>query len=151
MAVLFFYISAAAVWAALLVVTIKRPPALRHLMVAIAAIGYSLLFETSLGEYAGLYYYIDKENSLFYIILAAVLLYPVIDVIYTLFLPERAYPAIIYTAVWTACMLVFELTSFYTRTVVLTGWRVFPWSIITYIITFAWINLLFRSLKKRDL
>jgi hypothetical protein len=78
-------------------------------------------------------------------------LYPVIDVIYTFFLPERAYPTIIYTAAWTACMLVFEFASFYTRTVVLTGWKVFPWSIITYIITFAWINLLFRSLKKRGL
>lgn len=151
MAILFFYISIAAAWAALLALSIKRPPSLRHLMVVIAAIGYSLLFETSLGEYAGLYYYIDKENSLFYIILAAVLLYPVIDVIYTFFLPERAYPAIFYTTAWTACMLIFELASFSTHTVVLTGWKVFPWSIITYMVTFAWINLLFRSLKKRGL
>ncbi|MGE5677255.1 MAG: hypothetical protein ACM3ZR_04275 [Pseudomonadota bacterium] len=151
MAVIFFYVSIAAAWAALLALSIKRPPSLRHLLVAIAAIGYSLLFETSLGEYAGLYYYIDKENSLFFIILAAVLLYPVIDVVYTFFLPERAYPAIIYTTAWTACLLVFEFASFYTRTVVLTGWKVFPWSIITYIITFAWINLLFRSLKRRGL
>ena len=151
MAVMFFYISIAAVWAALLAFSIKRPPSMGHLMVAISAIGYSLFFEAFLGEYKGLYYYIYKENSLFYILVAAVLLYPVIDVIYTFFLPERAYPAILYTTAWIACMLVFEFASLYTRTVVLTGWKVFPWSIITYIVTFAWINLLYRSLKRRGL
>jgi hypothetical protein len=42
MAVIFFYISIAAAWAALLALSIKRPPSLGHLLVAIAAIGYSL-------------------------------------------------------------------------------------------------------------
>jgi hypothetical protein len=113
--------------------------------------GYSLLYETSLGEYAGLYYYVDKADSLFYIIISAVLLYPVIEVIYTMFLPEKIKPAIIYTVLWTVLLLGYELLSLYTRTIVFTGWQIVPWSIVTYILTFTWINLLFRHLKKKGL
>ena len=151
MAIAFFYGSIAAIWVALFICAVKKPLSFKHIMVAIAIMGYSLLYETSLGEYTGLYYYINPENSLFYIIMSAVLLYPIIEVIYTMFLPEKAYPAIMYTIAWIVLMLAFELASLYTRTVVLTGWRVIPWSIITYIVTFSWINLLFRYLKKRGL
>lgn len=151
MAVVFFYGSIAAVWIVFLILAVKKPLTLKHVMVAITAMGYSLLFETSLGEYLGLYYYINPEHSLFYIILSAVLLYPIIEVVYTMFLPDRAYPAILYTTVWIALMLIFELISIYTKTVVFTGWRLIPWSIITYLVTFGWINLLFRNLKERGL
>ncbi len=151
MAIAFFYGSIGAIWVAFFVCAVKKPLTFKHIMVFIAAIGYSLLFEASLGEYAGLYYYINPEDSLFYIIVSAVLIYPINEVIYTMFLPEKAYPAVMYTAAWIVLMLAFELTSIYTRTVVLTGWRVMPWSIVTYIVTFSWINLLFRYLKKRSL
>lgn len=151
MALKFFYISAAAIWLIFLICAVKRKLTLKHILIAITAMGYSLLYETILGEYIGLYYYINKENSLLYIVLSAVLIYPEIEVIYTLFLPENAYAAVPYTIVWTVLMLAFELASFYTRTVVLTGWKVFPWSIITYLFTFLWINLLFRLLKRRGL
>ena len=151
MAVSFFYISIAAIWIVFLICAVKRQLTLRHLMVAIAGMGYSLLYETALGEYSGLYYYINKENSLLYIVLSAVLLYPEIEVIYTLFLPEKAYSAIFYTGIWIILMLIFELVSFYTGTVVLTGWKVIPWSVVTYMVTFLWINLLYRTLKKRGL
>ncbi|MHB1392158.1 MAG: hypothetical protein ACYCYE_03600 [Clostridia bacterium] len=151
MAIAFFYGSIAAVWVVLFICALKKSLTFKHIMVVIAAVGYSLLFETLLGKYAGLYYYINPEDSLFYIIVSSVLLYPIINVIYTIFLPEKAYPAAMYTAAWIVSMLAFELASLYTRTVVLTGWRVIPWSIITYIVTFSWINLLFRYLKKRSL
>lgn len=147
----FFYISTAAIWLIFLTCAAKRRLTLKHTLIAITAMGYSLLFETILGEYIGLYYYINKENSLLYIVLSAVLLYPEIEVIYTLFLPENASAAVLYTIVWTILMLVFELASLYTGTVVLTGWKVIPWSIVTYLFTFLWINLLFRLLKKRGL
>ncbi len=151
MAIGFFYGSIAAIWVVLFVCAVKKPLSFKHLMVAITAMGYSLLYETSLGEYSGLYYYVNPETSLFYIILSAVLIYPAIEVIYAMFLPEQTYPAIIYTIAWIVLMLAFELASLYTRTVVLTGWKVIPWSIVTYIVTFSWINLLFRYLKKRSL
>jgi hypothetical protein len=151
MAVSFFYGSIAAIWIVFLICTVRRPLSLKHLIIAIAGIGYSLLYETFLGEYSELYYYINKEHSLLYIIISAILIYPVIEVIYTLFLPEKVFSAVLYTAVWIVLMLAFELLSFYTGTVVLTGWRVIPWSIITYIVTFIWVNLLFIYLKKRGL
>lgn len=151
MAVTFFYSSIIAAWIVFLFCSLKKPITFKNVMVAIAAMGYSLLFETTLGEYIGLYHYINPSNSLFYIIVAAVLLYPVIEVIYTMFLPEKAKPAMVYTFIWILLMLAFELLSLYTRTVVLTGWRVIPWSIATYVFTFGWINLLFRYLKKRGL
>jgi hypothetical protein len=113
--------------------------------------GYSLLYETVFGELMKLYHYITPEKSLKYIILSALLIYPIIEVIYTLFLPEKPKAALIYTTAWTVFMLAFEVASFYTGTVVLTGWRVIPWSIVTYAVTFGWINLLFRYMKKRGL
>lgn len=151
MATVFFYSSMAVVWVLFIICVLKKPLSFKHIIIAIAAIGYSILFETYLGEYAGLYYYINKPDSLFYIILSAVFLYCIIDVIYTIFLPEKAGPALFYTLVWIVLMLAFEFLSLYMRTVVLTGWKVFPWSIFTYIITFSWINLLYRHLKKRGL
>lgn len=151
MALKFFYISVAAIWLVFLICAVKKKLTLKHTLIAITAMGYSLLYETVLGEYIGLYYYISKENSLLYIVLSAVLLYPIIEVIYALFLPENAYAAVLYTIVWTILMLAFELASLHTGTVVLTGWKVIPWSIVTYIFTFLWINLLFRLLKKRGL
>lgn len=147
----FFYASIAIIWIIFFICIAKRPVGFKHLIIAFTAIGYSLLYETALGEYLGLYYYINPQKSLFYIIVSAILIYPVIEVIYTLFLPARLYPAIIYTGAWILLMLAFELLSLYTGTVVLTGWRVIPWSIVTYIFTFGWINLLLRSMKKRGL
>lgn len=151
MAVAFIYGSIAGVWIVFFICRSVKPVTFKSIMVFITGIGYSLLFETTLGEYLDLYYYVNPSDSLFYIILTAVFLYPVIEVTYTLFLPEKAYPALIYTAAWLVLMLIFELASIYTKSIILTGWRVMPWSIITYLVTFGWINLLFRYLKKRGL
>lgn len=151
MAIAFFYCSIVAIWVVFFICVIKRPVTFKHIMIAITAVGYSMLYETSLGEYTGLYYYIKPSDSLFYIILSAIFIYPIIEVIYAMFLPEMTYPTVIYTAVWIVLMLAFESASIYTRTLILTGWRVFPWSIITYFFTFGWINLLFRYLKKKGL
>ena len=147
----FFYGSIAAVWMVLLICTLKEPITFKYIMIAITGMGCSLLFDTSLGEYAGLYYYINKSDSLFYIIISSIFLYPVIEVIYAMLLPEKVKPAIIYTALWLVLMIAFELISLYIRTVVFTGWRLVPWSIATYLFTYGWINLLFRYMGKRGL
>lgn len=151
MSVIFFWSSIAVIWAVLLLAAAKRPLTFKQVVIAIAAIGYSLLYETVLGELMGLYHYIIPEKSLKYIIISALLIYPIIEVIYSLFLPEKPRHALIYTTAWIAFMLAFEAASLYTGTVVLTGWKVIPWSIVTYAITFGWINLLFRYMKKRGL
>lgn len=151
MATAFFYGSLAVVWVVFLFCNLKKTVGLKNIIIAIAAVGFSLVFESALGEYAGLYYYINQPDSLLYIILSGVLLYPVINMIYTMFLPEKLNSAIFYTIIWIVLMLAFELLSLYTNTIVLTGWRVVPWSILTYILTFSWINLFFRYLKKRGL
>ncbi|MEA4849507.1 MAG: hypothetical protein VB106_19940 [Clostridiaceae bacterium] len=147
----FFYGSIAALWIIFFICTLKKPITFKYIMIAITGMGCSLLFDTSLGEYAGLYYYISKSGSLFYILISGVFLYPVIEVIYAMFLPEKVEPAIIYTFIWLVLMIAFELLSLYTRTVVFTGWRLVPWSIATYLFTYGWINLLFRYMKKKGL
>ncbi|HQL36058.1 MAG TPA: hypothetical protein PLG67_05620, partial [Bacillota bacterium] len=67
------------------------------------------------------------------------------------FLPERIKPAVVYTFIWIILLLAFEILSLYARTIVFTGWRIVPWSIVTYIFTFVWVNLLFRYQKKKGL
>ncbi len=149
MALACFYGAIAVAWIIFLICILKKPITFKHIMVAIAGMGYSLLYETALGEYAGLYHYINQSDSLFYIIVSGVFLYPVIEMLYTLFLPERIKPAIAYTVIWIILLLAFEILSLYTRTIVFTGWRIVPWSVVTYIFTFVWVNLLFRYLKKK--
>ncbi len=151
MAVTFIYGSIAGVWIVLMISAFIRPVTFKSIMVGITGVGYSLLFECVLGEQYGLYYYVRPEVSLFYIIITAVFLYPILEIIYTLFLPNKFRPALIYTFLWIILMLVFELISMYTKSVILTGWKVMPWSIITYIATFGWVNLLFRYIKRRGL
>ncbi|MGE5632725.1 MAG: hypothetical protein ACM3TR_16785 [Caulobacteraceae bacterium] len=147
----FFYGSIIAVWIILFVALAFRPLRLRNALVAVAGVGYSLLFDATLGEYLGLYYYIKPSASILYIILSAVALYPVIEVIFTLFLPEKTMPILIYTTVWLLLMLAHEIASLMTKTIVFTGWKVFPWSILAYITTFTWINVFYGYLKKRGL
>ena len=151
MALACFYGAIAVAWIIFLICILKKPITFKHIMVAIAGMGYSLLYETALGEYAGLYHYINQSDSLFYIIVSGVFLYPVIEMLYALFLPERIKPAIAYTVIWIILLLAFEILSLYTRTIVFTGWRIVPWSVVTYIFTFVWVNLLFRYLKKKGL
>ncbi|HNR05227.1 MAG TPA: hypothetical protein PKU88_01030 [Bacillota bacterium] len=151
MALACFYGAIAAAWIIFLICALKKSISFKHIMVAIAGMGFSLLYETALGEYAGLYHYINQSDSLLYIIISGVFLYPVIEMLYALFLPERIKPAIVYTVICIMLLLVFEILSLYTRTIVFTGWRIVPWSIATYILTFVWVNLLFRYLKKKGL
>lgn len=151
MALAYFYGSIVLVCIIFLICALKKIITFKHIMIYITGIGYSLLYETVLGEYSGLYHYINKSDSLFYIIISGVMLYPVIDMIYAVFLPEKVKPALIYTLIWIALLLISELLSLHTGTIVFTGWRLIPWSIVTYIFTFVWINLLFRYLKKNGL
>ena len=151
MALACFYGAIAAAWIIFLICALKKSISFKHIIVAIAGMGFSLLYETALGEYAGLYHYINQSDSLLYIIISGVFLYPVIEMLYALFLPERIKPAIVYTVICIMLLLVFEILSLYTRTIVFTGWRIVPWSIATYILTFVWVNLLFRYLKKKGL
>lgn len=150
-AVAFFYGSTAAIWMLFFICVKKRPLTFKHFVIAVTGMGYSLLYETFLGEYNGLYHYITPGKSLFYIIMSAIFIYPVIEVIYTMFLPDKLYPILIYTIAWILAMLLFELASLYTKTIVLTGWKVIPWSIVTYAFTYSWIILLFNYMKKRGL
>jgi hypothetical protein len=151
MEVAFFYGSIAAVDIVFFICALIKPLTFKSVIIAIAGMGYSMIFDATMGEYLGLYYYVNRSDSLFYVIVSSVLLYPIIEVIYTIFLPEKVYPAIVYTAVWIVLMLIFELVSIYAGTIVLTGWRIMPWSIAAYIFAFSWINLLFRHLKKKGL
>jgi len=101
---------------------------------------YNLVFELIFGEILDMYYYIDKAHSLIYIIIASVFLYPLLAVLYIFFLPGKA-KNIWYTAGSIILMLILELVSLQAGTIVLTGWRVIPWSVVTYIVSFYMLNI----------
>lgn len=141
---MFFYLSIAVVLLILGVCSFYKPLDFRSFVIAVATIAYSLVYEMILGEYYDLYYYINQKDSIFYIVLAGILLYPALNVLYVLFLPEKMTKALSYTVLWIAAMVIFEYGSLLFRTVVFTGWRLIPWSIVTYIGTYLWINVLYR-------
>lgn len=132
---IFFYGSILVIWIALLIVIRKRPFKVRHLFVWISYSLYSLVYEIFFGEVLKLYYYITPDKSILYILLGSLFLYPVIMVIYVLFLPAKK--VFWYTVGWIVFTQILEVVSLYTKTVVLTGWKVIPWSPITYIITYT--------------
>lgn len=116
---------------------------------ALVYVGYSLVFEIILGDRAGLYYYINPSESTLYMILSVILIYIPLNLVYFAFLPEKSGSIVIYTIFWIAGMLLFEYVSLAADIVIFTGWRMFPWSVLTYVATYLMLNLLYRYLDRR--
>jgi len=147
----FFYISIAVVLLLLFISGFFRKIRFSNVLIGLLGAGYSMFFDVIFGGYLHLYYYISPQLSLFYMTVSAALIYPPLEMIYTLFLPESTGLELLYTICWIVLMLLFEAASLFTKTVVFTGWKAFPWSVVLYIITFLWINLLYRYMQKRGL
>jgi hypothetical protein len=81
-------------------------------------------------------------------VLSGLFLYPPLNVIFSLYLPEARSKVFLYTLIWIGAMLAFEFAGVYTGTLVFTGWRAMPWSVVTYAFTYAWVILLYRYLGK---
>lgn len=146
---IFFYMSAL-IMLVIFIISIRiKPLKTSTWMVGIASVGYSLTYEIIFGDRLNLYYYINPGESTLYIVLGGLLLYPVLNMLYVHFQPQAFKPMLIYTSVWIVAMLGLEQVSFLTETVVLTGWKPFPWSIVTYLVTYLLINLLKIKLEKR--
>ena len=149
MSYIFFYSSALVIWIVFAIVSRLVPLDIRSLIVGIGTAAYSVIFDTVWGEINGLYYYVSPRESLTYIILAAVLIYPFVNILYTLFLPNNVRSQLYYSLLWIGAMLLFEYISIKTGTIVFTGWRPIPWSIVTYIITYTWIYFLYTQSTKQ--
>ncbi|MDQ2085571.1 hypothetical protein RBH29_03875 [Herbivorax sp. ANBcel31] len=146
---IFFYLSIAGVLLILGICSFYKPLDFRSFVIAVTTIAYSLIYEIILGEYYGLYYYINQNNSIIYMVLAGILLYPSLNVIYVLFLPKQIKNTILYTFFWIIAMIIFEYGSLLFKTIVFTGWELIPWSIVTYLGTYLWIYLLYRYISNR--
>lgn len=146
MAYAFFYLSLIILWLLLYGCTRIRPIQPAHIIIALVTAAVSLVYDTLLGEYAGLYYYISPRHSIYYMILGGALIYPPANIIYLLFLPRDKYSASMYSILWIGVMMVFEYASVLAGSVVFTGWNPFPWSPVTYVGTYLWVNLLYRYL-----
>lgn len=144
---IFFYGAILLTWIIYLLVIGKKQILLRHLLVWIAYSLYSLTYEIIFGIILHLYYYIIPEESAVYILLSSLFFYPVKIVLYILFLPEGR-RALWYTAIWILALLALEIVSVLTKTIVFTGWKIMPWSLITYIVTFASVHFYDRYLRK---
>ncbi len=144
-----FYVSILTVWIAFAICSRLKTIDLRHIFIGAVSAVYSLTFDILFGEYFSLYHYISPEISAIYILMAGILLYPVLNIIYILFLPAKTKPGLIYTTIWIAAMLFYEYISLKTETIFFTGWEPVPWSIITYIFTYLWLNVLYKYLNAK--
>jgi len=142
----FFFLSLATVLVTFFISTRIRPLKLHHFIVGLISAAFSVIFDTFFGKYLGLYYYVSKESSIVYMVIAGIFIYPVINMLYVMFLPDNRNSALVYTIMLFVGMLIFEYLSIITRTLVFTGWKPIPWSIITYAFTFTWVYYLHRLL-----
>lgn len=146
---LFFYGSITVLLAVFFTCVRRKRLGIRHMIIMMGYSLYNLIFELVFGEIFDLYYYMEKACSLVYIIVASVFLYPLIAVLYVLYLPTGT-GIFSYTLYFITGVLLLELIALYTRAIVFTGWKVIPWSVVTYIISFGLIyafnRLLIRTL-----
>ena len=149
MAYLFFYTSTVAALILFLIICTLRELRLENIIIGLTTVGYSLVHDVLLGDHFKLFYYIAPASSTLFMIISAGLLYPFLNMTYTMFLPGRFKHAMIYTACWILAMLMFEHASILTKTVVFTGWVPIPWSLVIYLFTYAWIYLFYRFLLKK--
>lgn len=147
MAKLFFYVSILALMAVFFITIRKKQFRVRHMFLMITYSLYNLVFELIFGEIFELYYYINKAHSLIYIIIAAIFLYPVIAVLYILYLPAGS-KVLLFTSGCIILTLIFEIMSLCAGTIVLTGWKVIPWSVVTYIVSFGLIYMFNRYMLR---
>lgn len=145
----FFNISAAFMLTLLVITSCIRKIQAAAVITGLMSIGYSLLFDVTFGDLFGLYYYISPSESTLYMVLSAVLIYQAANIVFLAFLPENPVRIVAYTSLWIAGMLLFEYFSLLTHTLVFTGWRVFPWSLMAYTATYTWLILLYRYLVRR--
>ena len=143
----FFYGIMLAQWLVFLLTLGRKPFRLRHLILLTVYGLYTLTFDCVFGEVLKLYYYIHPMDSLAYILQASILKYPITTGLYVFYLPQGR-KVVWYTAGWIVFLLLLELLSFATKTIVLTGWNVVPWSIITYVVSFLFIYLVNAYLKR---
>ncbi len=146
----FFYLSAAV----LVLLTagcafLKSPPRLSNILIGLLTVGYALITDVVLGHQAGLFHYIDPLQSTLYMVLAAIFIYAPLNILYTLFLPEKSKWVLAYTICWIIGLTVFEYVSLLTKTLVFTGWKMFPWSFVLYILAYLWLYFFYRYLQRR--
>ncbi len=137
------------VWVLLAISLYFKPLKPSSIIIGIVTTAYTLVYDITLGHHFGLYYYIDPQGSVSYIALAGVFLYSVLNILYTLFLPEKRSGALIYTGIWIIAMLAFEYASILIKTIVFTGWQPIPWSFVTYIVTYTLVYYFYRYLQER--
>ncbi len=125
--------------------TLKTP----NILIGLVTIGFSLIIDILFGDRLKLFYYINPQQSTFYMVLAPIFIYAPLNVIYTLFLPAKPKAVILYTGFWIVGMAVFEYASLLTKAIVFTGWIMFPWSYILYIAAYLWIYFLYRYLQRK--
>ena len=149
--ILFFYTSIVVLWITLSVCIYYKPLEFRNTVIGITASAFALVYDVTLGDHFGLYYYVNPQVSTTYMVLAALFIYSIIGIIYTLFLPKDYTKVLVYTTIWIVVMLLFEYVSVKTKTIVFTGWQPVPWSFVSYVVTFGWMYMFYRyMMKHRD-
>ncbi len=146
---LVFYLSIAVIMIVFAVIIKIKGFAINGLIIGLTTVGYSLVFDNILGCELDLFHYINNDVSNLYMVLGAVFLYPLLNILYITYLPENRRKILLYTLVWIVFMMLFEYVTILSKTIVLTGWIIFPWSIVTYIVTYSWIYILNRYVSKK--
>lgn len=143
------YISLVLVWIIFIVSFHWKPLRLPGFLIGLATIVFSLAYDLLFGEILKLYHYITPEQSVQYLLLCGIFLYPLLNILYVNFLPCGTSKILIYTGLWMISMMVFEGLTLWTKSLVFTGWRFFPWSILTYLFNYAWVLWFYGYLVKK--
>ncbi|MCL6459180.1 MAG: hypothetical protein K6T85_14335, partial [Gorillibacterium sp.] len=106
-------------------------------IVYLLAVAFGLSFEMAFGIHMKLFHYYQPSESPYWILLMGLIVYPAFHIVYLnlLLVPELHLSRwLIHTVLWIAFMISFEYVTILLKIVVFTGWDMWPWSIVTYIV-----------------
>lgn len=118
-------------------------------IVYLLAVAFGLTFEIGLGIQLELFHYYNVKDSPYWILIMALFFYPIYHIVYiALLAPSLTVRRwLLHTVLWIGFMLVFEYVTICLDVVVLTGWAIWPWSLLTYVSVYVLDTLLYLWMR----
>lgn len=118
-----------------------------QVIIMIAALGFAA--DMLLCKQFDQYYFVFQEFRGWYSFWACLFMNPALGYIYIKFLPKQKGFLPFYIGIWTTALALVEIYIAKPYGIVhYPGWKIIPWSLILYTLTFVWEYIYYNWLKK---
>ncbi len=116
---------------------VKKRVSFADAMMAHMAVTLSFAFDMIICKQLKMYHYVSCKYGAVNSLLAGLLAFPAISIIFTSFLPKTKMKIGMYIGIWTVALTLLELYIAKPLDIILYDkWRILPWSPVVYIVSF---------------